>query len=90
MMDGLFPGRWEEVRANTAQELKATTVVAMEVEDAVAKIRSGPPIDDEEDYDTVNCWAGVLTRREVWGEVIPDPRMARGVPLPGYAEDYTI
>lgn len=77
MMDGLFPGRWSEVRGNTDQELKATTVVAMEIEDAVAKIRSGPPIDDEEDYGTVDCWAGVLPRRVVWGDPEPDPKMDR-------------
>lgn len=84
MMDGLFPGRWDELRGNTDQELKATTVVEMPIQDAVAKIRSGPPIDDEEDYDTVQCWAGVLPRREVWGEPEGDPRMQPGMPVPRY------
>lgn len=87
MMDGLFPGRWEEVRANTDQELKATTVVAMEIEDAAAKIRSGPPIDDEEDYGTVDCWAGTVPRFERWGAPEADPRQEAGVPLPAYLKE---
>ncbi|MDW3205129.1 MAG: pyridoxamine 5'-phosphate oxidase family protein [Alphaproteobacteria bacterium] len=87
MMDGLFPGRWEEVRGNTEQELKATTVVSMEIEDAVAKINSGPPTDDEADYGTVDCWAGVLPRREVWGPPEPDPRMDRPHPVPPYLKE---
>lgn len=87
MMDGLFPGRWEEVRGNTEQELKATTVVSMEIEDAVAKINSGPPTDDEADYGTVDCWAGVLPRREVWGTPESDPRMDRPHPVPPYLKE---
>ena len=87
MMDALFPGRWEELRGNTEQELKATTVVAMEIEDAVAKVRSGPPIDDEEDYATVQCWAGVLPRRAVWGTPEPDPKMDRPHPVPSYLKE---
>jgi nitroimidazol reductase NimA-like FMN-containing flavoprotein (pyridoxamine 5'-phosphate oxidase superfamily) len=84
MMDGLFPGRWEEVRGNTDQELKATTVVAMTVEDAVAKTRSGPPVDDEEDYGSVDCWAGVVPLKTVRGVPEPDPRMDPVRPLPAY------
>lgn len=89
MMDGLFPGRWEEVRDNTEQELKATTVIAMAIEDAAAKIRSGPPADDEADYDAVRCWAGILPRREVWGAPEADPRLRPDVPLPAYLTEKT-
>lgn len=84
MMEGLFPGRWNEVRGNTEQELKATTVVGMTVEDAVAKVRTGPPVDDEEDYGTVDCWAGVVPLRIVRGAPEPDPRMDPATPLPDY------
>ncbi len=83
MMDMLFPGRWEELRGNTDQELKATTVVEMPIDDAVAKIRTGPPGDDEEDY-TARCWAGILPRSEIWSPPIPDPRLTPGIAVPDY------
>lgn len=73
LMDILVPGRRHELRPNSARELKATTVVAMEIETASAKISAGPPEDDAEDYETATCWAGVLPSAQVWGAPIPDP-----------------
>ena len=69
--DHIVPGRWDEVRPPTAQELKATSVLALAIEEASAKVRSGPPIDDEEDY-RWPVWAGVVPVRAgtstiVWG-----------------------
>jgi uncharacterized protein len=58
-VNGLYPGRWELLRPATAQELKATTVLAMPITEASAKARKGPPIDDEEDY-ALLIWAGVI------------------------------
>jgi hypothetical protein len=58
-MERLFPGRWAELRPVTAQEMKATTVLKLPLDEASAKIRSGPPQDDEEDY-ALSIWAGVL------------------------------
>ena len=84
MMEGLYPGRLETLRGNTEQELKATMVVAMEIEDAVAKVRTGPPVDDEEDYDTVRTWAGVQPLKMVAQDLIPDPRMLPGIDVPDY------
>ena len=50
MVDGLFPGRWEMLRPATAQENRATTILSMEIVEGAAKIRTGPPGDNEEDY----------------------------------------
>jgi len=81
MMEQLFPGRWDALRPVTAQELKATTVVGMEIEEAAAKIRTGPPVDDEEDYGW-DVWAGVLPTALTKGAPVDDPRLQDGVPVP--------
>ena len=84
MMEGLFPGRWADLRASTNQELKATTVVEMPIDDAAAKVRTGPPDDPEEDYATERVWAGVLPRQEIWDAPVDDPRLLPGVTVPDY------
>ena len=84
MMEQFFPGRWDECRETYAKELKATTVIRMEIEEASAKIRSGPPIDDEEDYGTVPVWAGVVPVVTAYGPPQPDTRMDPAIPVPDY------
>jgi len=84
MFDHLFPGRWDDVRGNTEQELKATTVIVMDIEEASAKVRSGPPVDDEEDYDGVDCWAGSLPVQARFGAPEADPRLRPGIAFPDY------
>ncbi|MBT5267780.1 MAG: pyridoxamine 5'-phosphate oxidase family protein [Rhodospirillaceae bacterium] len=84
MMEGLFPGRWDEVRGNSVQEMKATMVLAMDIEEASAKVRTGMPIDDDEDYDTVNSWNGVVPLVTTYGKAEPDPRNLPGVATPAY------
>jgi uncharacterized protein len=79
----VLAGRWEEVRGPSAQELKATTVVEFRIEEASAKIRQGPPIDDEEDY-SLPVWAGVIPLGLDVKAPIPDPRLAAGVEAPEY------
>jgi uncharacterized protein len=74
----IVPGRWEEVRQPTDQELKATSVLALDLEEVSAKIRTGPPIDDEEDY-ALPIWAGVVPLRSVPGQAIPDARLQPGL-----------
>ena len=74
----LVPGRWEEVRQPTDQELKATTVLALPLEEVSAKVRTGPPIDDEEDY-SLPIWAGVVPVSTHVGEPLPDSRVLAGV-----------
>ncbi len=76
-VDRLYPERRAELRPPTPQEIKATTVVRMTIEEASAKVRTGPPKDDEEDYG-LPVWAGVLPVRQIVGEAIPDPRLPEG------------
>lgn len=74
-------GRWDEVREPNEKELKATSVLALPIEEASAKVRTGPPGDDEEDY-ARECWAGVLPLRLTAAAPIPDPRLRPGIPVP--------
>lgn len=82
-----IPGRWEEARKPTETELKATAVLALPLEEASAKIRTGPPIDDEEDY-SLPVWAGVVPMRLVAGQPEPDPRLAAGTEISASIRDY--
>ena len=77
-MERLAPGRWEELRPVTDRELKATGVVRLALTEASAKIRTGPPIDDEEDYGDA-VWAGVVPVSLVCGAAEPDPRLTPGI-----------
>jgi uncharacterized protein len=74
----LVPGRWDEVRPPTDQELKATSVLVLPLAEASAKVRTGPPLDDEDDY-SLPIWAGVVPARTEWCEPIPDPRLMPGL-----------
>ncbi len=85
--DHLIAGRWAEVRVPNSQELKATTVLEFEIEEASAKTRVGPPADDEEDY-ALPVWAGVLPLRQVAGEPVADALLAEGTPVPEYVSGY--
>ena len=80
-------GRWNEVREPTDDELKQTTVLCLPLTEASAKIRTGPPIDDEEDYD-LPVWAGVLPLELIAGGPVADPRLKEGIAVPGYVLDY--
>jgi hypothetical protein len=82
-VERLFPGRWDELRPPTAQEIKATTVLWMDLNEVSAKIRTGPPVDDEEDY-ALPVWAGVLPVSSLRGMPVPDARLAPDIALPGY------
>lgn len=84
----LLPGRWNDVRAPNAAEFKATAVVAVTIESASAKVRSGPPKDDEEDY-ALPVWAGVLPIHQQFGELESDPKLVEGVTAPDYLVAYT-
>jgi hypothetical protein len=74
----LIAGRWDEVRAPLSQELKATTVLELTIEEASAKSRTGPPLDDEADY-ALPVWAGVLPLALKAGEPAPDARLKEGL-----------
>ena len=72
--DRTLPGRWDHARPPSDKELRATTVLAIPITEASAKVGSGPPNDEEEDYD-LDFWAGVVPLRLVAGEPQPDPRL---------------
>jgi hypothetical protein len=74
----MVPGRWEEVRAPNRKELKATRVLAMTLDEASAKVRTGPPVDDDEDY-ALDVWAGVIPMGLTAGEPLDDPRLTPGI-----------
>jgi len=83
----LVPGRWTDLRPATRKEINATKVLKLELSEASAKIRTGPPGDDEEDY-SLPVWAGVLPMALAPGTPEPDPRLAPNVPLPTYVARY--
>ena len=85
--DHLIAGRWEEVRSPTAKELKATSVLEFTIEDASAKIRSGPPMDDEEDY-ALSVWAGVVPLHLQARAPLRDPRLAKDIVIPEYVHKF--
>jgi uncharacterized protein len=80
----LVPGRWPEVRPPSTQELKGTKVLSLPLDEASAKVRTGPPVDDDEDYD-LPVWAGVLPMSTVVHEPEPDPRLDPRVEVPAHA-----
>ncbi|MGI8593979.1 MAG: pyridoxamine 5'-phosphate oxidase family protein [Solirubrobacteraceae bacterium] len=83
----LVPGRWDEVRPPSAKELKGTCVLAMNLDEASAKLRTGPPVDDEEDY-ALDVWAGVIPLSLAAGEPSADPRLRAGIGPSACVEDW--
>ena len=82
--DRILPGRWDEVRPPTAKELKATSILRLPLDEASAKVRSGPPGDDEPDY-ALPVWAGVIPTALVQGTPVADPKLAFDLPAPRWA-----
>jgi nitroimidazol reductase NimA-like FMN-containing flavoprotein (pyridoxamine 5'-phosphate oxidase superfamily) len=87
LSEHMIPGRWDDVRKPNEQEMKATTVLSLPLTEASAKVRTGPPIDDEDDY-ALPVWAGVVPLGLIAGEPIADPRLLDGLSVPGYAAEY--
>lgn len=83
--DRTLPDRWDHARRPSAKELRATTVLAVPITEASAKVSSGPPQDDEEDYD-LDVWAGVMPLRLVAGQPEPDPHLG-DVDLPEHVRE---
>jgi nitroimidazol reductase NimA-like FMN-containing flavoprotein (pyridoxamine 5'-phosphate oxidase superfamily) len=81
-------GRWKDVRPPTELELKATTVLSLPLVEVSAKVRVGPPKDDEEDY-ALPIWAGVLPLPVTPGAPIPDPRLNAGLEPPENVRKYS-
>jgi uncharacterized protein len=77
----VIAGRWEQVKQPNERELKGTSVLALRLEEVSAKIRTGPPIDDEEDY-ALPVWGGVVPLRQQFGDPMPDGRVLEGIAAP--------
>ena len=88
LSEHILPGRWAESRQPNEKELRATLVMRLPIKEFSAKVRQGPPIDDEADY-AFSTWAGVVPLTIVAGEPIDDPRLMPGLKAPGYARTYT-
>jgi nitroimidazol reductase NimA-like FMN-containing flavoprotein (pyridoxamine 5'-phosphate oxidase superfamily) len=87
LSDHMIPGRWEDVRQPNEREMTLTTVLSLPLEEASAKVRSGPPVDDEEDYD-LPVWAGVIPLDLVAKTPVDDPRLGANAEVPQYASEY--
>jgi uncharacterized protein len=87
LTEHIIPGRWADVRVPSDHELRQTMVVAIPIHEASAKIRRGPPLDDEPDYE-LPIWAGVIPLRIAAGEPVPDSRLSPEIKSPSYAMDY--
>jgi uncharacterized protein len=77
----LVPGRWADVRWPNRKELKATAALALPIREGSAKVRTGQPVDDEEDY-ALEAWAGVVPIRTELLDPIPDPELRPGIETP--------
>jgi nitroimidazol reductase NimA-like FMN-containing flavoprotein (pyridoxamine 5'-phosphate oxidase superfamily) len=84
----LVPGRWKEARLPSAKELNATSVVSIRIDEASAKVRVGPPVDEEEDY-VLPVWAGVLPLQELALSPLQDELQSGEISLPDYVAHYS-
>jgi uncharacterized protein len=88
LSEHILPGRWPESRQPNEKELKATLVMRLPIEEFSAKVRQGPPIDDEEDYG-FPTWAGVIPLEVVPGKPINDPKLDPEREVPTYVSTYS-
>jgi len=86
LVEKLVPGRWGDARVPTAKELRATALLRIPLEEASAKVRTGPPIDDDEDME-LPVWAGVVGLRTVAEAPEPDPLLTAGIEPPAYLDE---
>ena len=88
LSEHILPKRWDDVRQPNDKELKATSVLKLPIEEFSCKVRTGPPIDDEEDY-SFPTWAGVLPLEILSASAINDPRLDSKIALPKYVDQYS-
>ena len=88
LSEHILPGRWDDARQPNERELKATSVLRVPIEEFSAKVRTGPPIDDAEDY-SFPTWAGVIPLEMKAGAPIRDPRVDPARAVPGYVKNYS-
>ncbi len=82
-------GLWQHARQPTEQEWKATRIIRMRLDEASAKLRSGPPIDDEDDY-KLDCWAGIIPLQVVALPPESDPKLREGIEVPQFIRDFRL
>lgn len=87
LVEHVIAGRWDDVRHPNEQELRATMILSLPIDEVSAKVRLGPPIDDEEDYSR-DTWAGIVPLSLDAHAATADPRLRPGTPLPTYARYY--
>ena len=87
LSEHILPGRWAESRYPNEKELKATFALRLPITEFSAKVRQGPPIDEEEDY-AFRTWAGVIPLETAAGTPIADSRCPAETPVPSYARGY--
>lgn len=87
LVEHVAAGRWADVRPPSEDELRATMVLSLPIDEVSAKVRSGPPVDDEDDY-VMRVWAGVLPLILDARGAIADPRMPPDIAIPEYARSY--
>lgn len=88
LSEHMIPGRWDDVRQPNEQEIKQTTVLSLPLTEASAKVRTGAPLDDQEDYGLA-VWAGVIPLRLVAGKPFDDGRIPENSKIPQYAAEYS-
>src|SRR5579859_5991539 len=88
LSEHILPGRWDDSRQPNQRELKATSVLRVPIEEFSAKVRTGPPIDDAEDY-SFPTWAGVIPLDMKAGEPINDPQLDSARAIPKYVREYS-
>ncbi|MBK1614644.1 flavin-nucleotide-binding protein [Rubrivivax gelatinosus] len=85
----IAPGLWDHARKPEPKEWKATKVIRLRLDEVSAKVRTGPPIDDEADYQ-LDHWAGVIPLHTVLGPVEPDPKLRPGTPTPDFIQNFKL
>src|SRR5579859_1067540 len=88
LSEHILPGRWDDSRQPNERELKATSVLRVPIEEFSAKVRTGPPIDDAEDY-SFPTWAGVIPLDMLAGTPINDPQLDSARAIPKYVREYS-
>lgn len=88
LSEHMIPGRWADVREPNERELQLTTVLSLPLTEASAKVRTGPPLDDEEDYE-LPIWAGVIPLKVIADSPDTDPRLKDGLKAPDYVHNFS-
>lgn len=87
LTEHLIPGRWDDCRHPNEIEMKATSILEIPIDEASAKVRTGPPGEEEEDY-ALRHWAGLIPLSPVPGTPVPDEKLADGIEPPDYVRNY--